>query len=258
MKLLKYAPYSYSRINTWLQCPRKFRYSYVEKIVKWETSAPLDRGKLVHSILEHSDSPKISKEVFDKVKKTQDWRDIQEHDILTLDDYKKCIKMSTDFKASKMGVFLDSCEPVAKEMSIGMDKTLEIVSYTSPDAIFRGYIDLVVRKGDNLIICDYKTGKYKPDMSWDQLLYYAIAMFSVTPPEVEEITIMNLFVEHLKVNKTTLNRKDINKYKKALFTNIANIEKDTKFEKNETTLCNWCQYQPLCDHKSGDPTIPWE
>jgi hypothetical protein len=34
-----------------------------------------------------------------------------------------CFKMAKDFKDSKMGKFLDSCDPVAKEMSIGMDKT---------------------------------------------------------------------------------------------------------------------------------------
>jgi RecB family exonuclease len=130
------------------------------------------------------------------------------------------------------------------ELAIGMNKNLEVIPYDDNDVIFRGYIDKIIRKDDTLILIDYKTGKYKKDMKWDQLLYYGISLFNMMP--YDKIVLMNVFVDHLKFNKTVLNRSDIKKYQKALLTNITTIEKDQDFNKNETALCDWCEYREIC------------
>ena len=50
---MKYAPYSASRLAVYEQCPRKFKYKYVDKIpVPFEPSLALTRGKVIHSLLE--------------------------------------------------------------------------------------------------------------------------------------------------------------------------------------------------------------
>ena len=51
---MKFAPYSFSRLATHKNCPRKFRYSYIDKI----PSGRVDRtavlkGAAVHSIIEN-------------------------------------------------------------------------------------------------------------------------------------------------------------------------------------------------------------
>ncbi|MEA2022434.1 MAG: PD-(D/E)XK nuclease family protein, partial [Candidatus Caldatribacteriota bacterium] len=130
------------------------------------------------------------------------------------------------------------------ELPIAMDKNLNIQEYNSEKIIFRGYIDKVIRDKDTLILIDYKTGKYKPDMQWDQLLYYALALFNSMP--FDKILLMNVFVEHNKYNKQALYRTDIKKYQKVLLTNIKNIEADITFNKEETALCDWCVFQNMC------------
>jgi RecB family exonuclease len=129
-----------------------------------------------------------------------------------------------------------------------MDKYLNVVDYDSKDTIFRGYIDKVIAHNDTLILIDYKTGKVKPDMRWDQLLYYGIALFSLMP--FDKILLMNVFVETGDYNKQVLYRKDIKKYQKALLINIKNIEQTQKFKKNETNLCDWCDYRSRCGEEN--------
>ena len=100
------------------------------------------------------------------------------------------------------------------ELSIGMNKNLEIISYEDKNVIFRGFIDKIIRKDNTLILIDYKTGKYHKDMKWDQLLYYGISLFNMMP--YDKIVLMNVFVEHLKFNKTALYRKDVKKIPKSI------------------------------------------
>lgn len=234
---MKFAPYSYSKINTWLQCPRKFKYQYVDKIGTFESNIALDRGKFIHCLLEFNGD-------LNQVKNSGDYKKVLKSGIMSKDDYKDCIQIYRNFKSSKIGLWIDSKEQMFNELPIGMDKFLNIREYSNPENIFRGYIDKVIRDHNTLILIDYKTGKYKEDMNWDQLLYYGIALFSQMP--FDNILLMNVFVEHLRFNKTLLKREDIKKYQKVLLTNIKNVEDDTIYDKNETALCNWCPFQKTC------------
>ncbi len=235
--MLKYGPYSFSRMNKWVQCPRAFKYHFIDKIGEWKSSLALDRGKFIHCLLEFSGD-------IEKVKASDDYRRVKKSGFMQPEDFKECIEIYKKFKASKMGIWIDSRTQMFNELPIAMNKNLETIPYDDKDTIFRGYIDKVIRDNDTLILIDYKTGKYKPDMSWDQLLYYGISLFSDMP--FDKIVLMNVFVEHDKVNKEVLLRKDIKKYQKALLTNISSIEKDTVFPKNETALCHWCEFEGIC------------
>ncbi len=234
---MKYTPYSFSKMNTWLQCPRKFRYQYIDKIGTFESSIALDRGKFIHTLFEFEGN-------LEQVKNSGDYKKVLKSGLMSKDNYRECIQIYKDFKKSKLSLWIDSKIQMFNELPIAMDKFLDTKDYNSPDVIFRGYVDKVIRDGDTLILIDYKTGKYKEDMLWDQLLYYGLTLFSQMP--FDKIILMNVFVEHIKFNKTILHRSDIKKYQKALLTNIKDIESDTSFDKNETQLCNFCQFQKTC------------
>ncbi len=219
------------------QCPKKFEYQYIQKIGEWVSSEALDKGKLVHTILEYDGD-------IQKIKNSGTFKEVQENKILTKEKVKECFQIFKDFKSSKIGQWLQDKESLFDELPIGMNKDLEIVDYNSNEVIFRGYIDKVAHDNDTLIIIDYKTGKFKADMPFTQLLYYGIALFSKLP--FDNILVMNIFVEHNKFNKLVLKREDIERYKTALFTNINTIEDTKVFNKNETALCNWCPLMAHC------------
>ena len=120
---LRFAPYSFSKISTWKQCPRKFNYNYVQKLPKAQASAyALDRGKLIHLILECN---------FDliAIKSHKDFKGIVQSEFLSKSDIKDCFKVAKDFKESPAGQTLFKRKMLFAEMAIGLDFNLAIQEY---------------------------------------------------------------------------------------------------------------------------------
>jgi len=119
---------------------------------------------------------------------------------------------------------------------------------TSDNAMFRGFIDAAYldETSNTPIIVDWKTGKLKSKehQSWQQLLFYATVLFKLMP--YDRIVLMYAYVEHDKVNTKVLHRKDLHKYEKALMDTIFKVENDFTYPKNETPLCNYCEFQAHC------------
>lgn len=248
---LKFKPYSHSKISTHQQCPAKFKFKYIDKIQ--EPQIPqihFDKGTFIHLLLEHNGD-------LNKVKASPDFKEVYSHGLITPAQYKEYFKMYKTFIDSTAGKSILKRKEIMKEFAIGLTPDLEMTKYDAPDAILRGYIDAayVDEKSDTLILIDWKTGKLPRDVSFQQLMFYAISLFSKMP--FDRILIMYAYIEHCKVEKTMLKREDLPKYKKALNQLIGQIELDTVFPKNETALCNWCSYQ---DHCLGtkDQEVPWD
>jgi len=114
--MLKFAPYSFSKINTFVQCPRKFKYSYIDKLPRGETDkTALYKGSALHNILEnypnagtHKLAPKYQP-IIDK------------------------------FLKSKYLHYLE--RESVKELSIGLTPQLTPCEYKDKSAMFRGFID---------------------------------------------------------------------------------------------------------------------
>ena len=253
---MKYTPYSFSKISTWHACPRRFKYNYIDKIkTEWVRSIPLERGTLIHLIFE------LERDIA-KIKKHKDFIQIKERGILDSEAIKGCFKVYDNFIKSKAGNQLISKKRLFAEMPLGLSHDLEIMEYNPSDKegidnlFLRGYIDSAVisegKEEDTLIVIDWKSGKYKTkdQQEWDQLLYYAIGLFSKMP--FDKIILCYAYVEHDKLNLKEVFRKDIEKYKTALYNNVDKIETDIVFEKNETVLCSWCDYQNHCLNDTED------
>ena len=248
---LKYSPYSASKIAMYQQCPRKFKYSYIDKIpAPWTDSLATQRGKFLHLLMEHSGN-------IQKVKASKDWEEIQEIGILHPGHLKDCVRIYQDFTSSDIGQSLLNKEMIFAEQKVGLDHNFEFMDFdkyvkteNQPDElVFRGFMDAgfvqdSANPASTLIIVDWKSGKYK-HYKYDQLMWYAIAMFKMNPA-LENIVLMYAFLEHNKTQMTKLTRADLHKYETALLTEIDEIEKDQTFEVNVSPLCNWCAFQEHC------------
>jgi hypothetical protein len=112
-----FAPYSFSKINTWKTCPRQFKYRYIDKLpTQPRDMTALLKGSAVHSILENYPDPGTH-------------------------------KLSTQY-ADVAQKFLDShyvklfSYPNIRELAVGISHDLEPVEY-SKTSMFRGYIDYI-------------------------------------------------------------------------------------------------------------------
>lgn len=245
-----YKPYSHSKINNYKQCPRKFKYNYIDKLPKeWKYTIPLERGSLIHLIFEHSRDLK-------KIQAEKEFKEIMERKVLDKEAIKGCFQVYDNFIQSKAGKQLLSKKKLFNEMPLGLDYNLNIMEYNPDDKelkkelFLRGYIDSAVvaegKTSDTLIVIDWKTGKSKTqeDQDWSQLLWYAIGLFSKMP--FNKIIMCYAYVEHDKLNLKTVHRDEIDKYKQALWDTVDIIENDTEFNKNETYLCDWCDHRHYC------------
>lgn len=220
-KLRSFAPYSFSIINLYKQCPRKFKYAKIDKIpVEDVDDEPLVKGIAIHSILE--DYPNFKPE------------------------HNKYFHFVEDFINSDLGKKYLNSNGIA-EQSFGLNKDFTETSFWDKSGWYRGKIDLICTIDNQLNLIDYKSGKYKEEkwQDYSQLMSYAVWLF-LKYTELQTIRIAYVYVEHNQENELILNRKSLVPTLKDIITTSESIETCVIFEKKITKLCDWCPYQKHC------------
>lgn len=221
---MKFAPYSFSKLTTFEDCPQRFKFQYIDKIRRDDRNEALVKGSNVHSILEKFGTYKLNNSTEENI-------------------VRKYVKSEI---AKKYLPSLVGIEKSIRETSIGLDENYEPCSYYSKKAIFRGKVDYICIIDNVLNICDYKTGKYKEEVFQDyrQLLLYSLFFFKKYT-NINTIRISYIYVEHELENAMILERKFLDKYIETLSTMINNVESATEYVR-KTKFCNWCPYKDLC------------
>ena len=228
---MRFSPYSFSRMSSYETCPKKFQFSYIDKIPVNRSTTALDKGSYIHHCLElHPAKPSqfynIDKEL--------------------LDQYDIIIK---DFLDSEVGSKVLSELNIGKEIDFGLTKDFKICSFDDTDAILRGSVDRLNQVGNVLHVVDYKSGKAKDVkyQSYKQVMLYAIWIFrNPIFNSVNEVIGSYVYVEHNKVNEKIFYRSELLNSVKEYVTIIKTIENDEKFYKKEGRLCDWCDFKDIC------------
>lgn len=221
---MKYSPYSFSKISTHKSCNRRFKYNYLDKAPRNKKDmTPLLKGGAVHSILEHYPNESTHK---------------------LAPKYKYITDKFLQTNLAKKYLGLKS----VREYDFGLTTELMPTKYNDKEALFRGSIDFICTIDDTIHLVDWKSGKYK-DPKWqeyDQLMFYGIYFFQKYPT-IDKIKISYVYIEHEDMeNDVVLERQFLSNYIKQLIDLIKCAETDEIFEKNETKLCDWCDYQTHC------------
>lgn len=230
---MKYAPYSFSKINTFFDCQKKFEFTYVNKIsVDKEYTDPsyFIRGRFLHAYiadrLKGGNGMKIKGyniEINDKL-------NLVEHADTTLEN--EYIGMTYDFDTNLI------------ESYISLDKKLTPNKIKNKSAI-SGYIDYCAVQDDYGIIIDWKSGKYKTKQHFTQLEIYSIWLFQKYP-SITEIDLVFYYVEHNKFIMKTITPNDIKTLKTDLTNKIDTIENTSSFITNESKYCVQCPFFNTC------------
>ena len=219
-----YRPYSYSRLNTYKTCNRKFKYHYIDKAPTSKTDvSALLKGGAVHSILEHYPEPSTHKlapkhqHIADKFLRTN---------------------------LAQKYIFRES----TREFSFGLTADLQPCGYSDKIAMFRGSVDYTCIVDGILHLIDWKTGKLKEErfQDYNQLMFYGIYFFQKYS-KIDTIKISYVYIEHENAeNSLILERKYLMNYTNELLELIEKVESDSSFEKFPSKLCDWCEYQSHC------------
>lgn len=208
--------WSISRLNTYTQCPFKFKLTAIDKI-REPSSPAMERGAAIH------------KEAEVYLKGT----DLVVPTSLSL--------MTTEFLELKE-------HGAEAELEVTFNKDWGITGWFDKDAWCRIKIDAMVLLGDTIKIIDFKTGKYKKDDNdayEQQLELYALAAL-ILYPDVKYVDASLWFVDsgdHVGTKQDSYTHAMVPDLKKKWELKVTPMFVDTLFAERPNKFCNWCHFR---------------
>lgn len=246
-------PYSASRLETYRQCPQKFKFTYIDGIKSSMEGIEAFMGSRAHETLEklYTDL-KFCKEVtleglldFYRQAWEKEWHEeiriVREE--LTPENYlamgEKCI---VDY--------FNRYHPFDQNRTMGIEYRVEFKLDNEGKHSLIGFIDRISRPRDKVIwIHDYKAKGFLPtqqDLDEDrQLPFYQMAVKALWPDteEVELVWHYLLFDQEIHSRRTD---EELETLRIETIDLIEEIESTTEFPTHKSGLCPWCEHQAIC------------
>lgn len=214
---------SFSRLDTYLQCPRKYESMYITKDYPSQDDSPaLISGKYVHSQLEEWMKAAL------KDKQLPNLNAIA----------KNAVPIMTNI--------LENYTSISPENQLAVNDKWEPVGWFDKDVYYRAIVDLMALKSDSeAIVIDYKTGKVRDYEAGEyaQLNLTASMLFCIYP-QLEVIKCYYLFVEHKKTCAVTFNRSTMERMREPFIRIHDEINSTEFFDPKVNKYCRWCQISP--------------
>ncbi len=252
--------YSHSSLGTFNQCPRKFKFKYIDKTpVPRSRAAHLYLGTTVHQVLQ----PLYEKATDGFVLPLDDllaaydaeWQkpEVQQIEVTsehkTVDDYiADGRKMLTEH--------YEKYQPFDQGRLLGAEMDIRFALPGTPFK-FVAKVDRLMRLPDGIIeIADYKTGRFPthgitdPDFR-HQMGIYQLAV-QANFPNFDSIVVAQYFLKHGEVITYQFREDELDELAEQLRVDVVasiNAERLDDFPTKETGLCSFCEYEHLCPAK---------
>ena len=254
--------YSYSRLECFKNCPRAFRYQYIDKIeVEAFESIESFVGHRVHEALEALYRHRQRGRVLDAGELLLHYQNLWERSFhqdvvvndenLTIDDYRNYgRKYLLDYHARH--------KPFNHATTLETELRIDVDLLGDGEVRLIGFIDrLDVRDDGCYELHDYKTGRKLPTAESrrkdKQLPLYELGVRQ----KYSNVKDVDLVWHYLHFNKELRSKRtdgELAALKTDLLATIRKIERaivDDRFPKKQTGLCNWCEYQQTCRQDHG-------
>jgi putative RecB family exonuclease len=252
--------FSYSRIGTFKNCPRQYKFAYIEKpAVEKPVSVEAKLGSSVHFSLEKLYKYLVNGKILDKSVLLEDymkrWED-QDRDrikvvreYMDVDDY---IKVG----ASALEKYYDRYHPFDGGEVLGLEKNISFPLDPPNRFTIRSKLDRIMRRADGTVeIIDYKTGGMLPsqqDIDRDvQMGLYQIGLQHLWP-QYEKVELKQIWMRQQTELVTVMPAARLEEIRYAVYQDILAIENARRlddFPPKESSLCDWCVYFDLCPAK---------
>lgn len=245
--------YSYSRLETLEQCPRRYAFRYREKpdIVE-TTSVEAFLGSRVHEALEWL----YEDVVFGRVPSA----DHVATEFLRLWDscWRDDVAITRDATAGEYRAigekmvrsYVDRYAPFDDGQTIGTEMRVDAALDGPGDYRLIGYVDRVVRVAPgHWRIHDYKTGRSLPTQDQldadRQLALYQIALHGMYP-EVESVELVWHYLAFDMELRSVRTPDQLEQLRSETIRRIEAAEACTEFPTRAGALCAWCEYRAIC------------
>ena len=244
--------YSYSKLESFGQCPLKFKFRYIDKI-KPELGKSIEAhlGSVVHSTLEwvYSEANKKTPPTIEQIISyyAENWQENFSEDIRIIkkeftekDYFNKGVGFLVNYY-TKHSPFEEKTLAIEHKIVLQLDEDTKII----------GFIDRLVDniESNEIEIHDYKTSNSMPTQKQmndnRQLALYSLAIRETLGKDRNICLIWHFLAHDLKVciRKTEQELENLRQEIKDL---IKKIEETKDFPPNKSILCNWCEYKNIC------------
>lgn len=230
---------SYSSLNDFKQCPKCYELKYILKLQpEFKDNIHTCFGSSIHSIIEQvlkNDKILELDEILNMFSDLfiKNLEKVENNHLIIIPQWLETGKNCLTY-------FYNNCYNSIKSNFIAAE---QYFSYNIKDNIYiNGLIDVIVKDDKNIKIIDWKTGKYHNDTL--QLKLYALVMqklYGVMTSEIEYIFIKVNKNNSLKLNQEILDETDFELNKL-----VNKITLTTKFEKNFSSQCKYCNMKQFC------------
>ena len=263
--------YSFSKINTYKNCPQKYKINYLNKIRKNHESIEAFMGKRVHEVLEWFYYKRIKNTSsfypFDILleKYNNLWNYHWHNDIyLARQNYtivrKRNKKFKKYFPLEKNKEMIKQIGEIClanyyKRYIKGFDENINSVelkiSVKINDFSFNCIIDrLDIDNNENYKIYDYKTGKkpisYSAAMNDLQLSLYQLAIRE-NYKDSQTISLNWYYLRENKIITVEHTEDKISQLKNKILYLIEKMKSDKELAAKKSILCDWCYFWEECE-----------
>jgi len=247
--------YSHSKLSTYENCPRQYSFRYIERIKLPEEPEGVEAflGSRVHETLE-----KLYKELTlsrqnsleELLDYYQNQWDRNWHENVLI--VKKGFTKEHYFKTGQRAIrdYYNRYTPFSQARTIA---TEHMINFKIDGYTIQGFIDRLSNAGKGIYeIHDYKTSGSLPEQTWldadRQLALYQIGIRERFR-DVKDIKLIWHYLLFDQELTSVRSEQQLAELKQQIVGLIKKIEKDTKYEPQESSLCDWCEYQQLCPAK---------
>ncbi len=237
-----------SGASTFEQCPRRWRFRYVDRLPDPPGPEALV-GTFAHLVLERlmqqppsrrtkDDARRIARALWPEVSGCDDFRDLE------LDD-----EQAHEFRWRAWRA-IEGLWDIEDPSGVDVRSTEQQVSVTLDGVPFRGVVDRVESEPDGLVISDYKSGRaptarYAPGRL-QQVLLYAAAIAAETGEQPVRAQLLYLGQKIVSTEVTHDELEGAVEQLSSTWHAIADACHTDDFSPNPGPLCDYCPYAELC------------
>lgn len=237
-----------SGAGTFEQCPRRWRFRYVERLADPPGEAAL-AGSFAHRVLELLMQREPAERTTDTAKliARQEWPETESSDDYQALDYDDREGRHFRWKAWQaiegLWKLEDPCDVEVRATEHDVEATLAGVP-------FRGIVDRIEEEGDGLVVTDYKSGK-APSPRYrrgrlDQVLLYAAAVEATTGEMPVRARLLYLGQRAVGIDVTRHELDTVTEKLAGTWQEIHIACEADEFEPRTGPLCGWCAYVDRC------------
>ena len=234
--------FSYSRVSGFTQCPYKWKLRYIDKlktIPSTDADNALYLGLALHKGIEEGVEAGL-----------EEYK--SHYNILTDDNINYLMQL--EYQIPRVIELLP--EGGEHELELNTDEFVGFIDYINGDTLydfkFSNNVDNYLNS-PQLSIYKYFLEKIRPDLKINHLKYVFVPKVNIRqkhkakPPETLQ-EFRNRLREHLEASEIKIVEVPYCYESITQFKECCQLLKEVKdFPKNQTRLCNWCEYQAYCE-----------